>query len=149
MTIFFTSPFSPTSSIGKLTRRRLALLAFGLTMGLAGCSQAKDSDSVTLEVARAELESGRAVLIDIREPNEHAGGIAAGAQLLPMRQISTRLSEIPTDPNKPVLLICNTQNRSSATLAALREKGYGPVRFVQGGMSEWMKRGWPVVKPPL
>ena len=149
MTTYFVSPYSPTSCIGKLARRSLALLAFGLTMGLAGCSQAKDSDSVTLEVARAELESGRAVLIDIREPNEHAGGIAAGAQLLPMRQISTRLSEIPTDPNKPVLLICNTQNRSSATLAALREKGYGHVRFVQGGMSEWMKRGWPVVKPPL
>jgi len=132
-----------------LARRSLALLTLGLALGLAGCSQAKVGDSVTLEVARAELEAGRAVLIDIREPAEHAGGVAAGAQLLPMRQIGTRMSEIPTDPNKPVLLICNTQNRSSATLDALREKGYGHVRFVQGGMSEWMNRGWPVVKPPL
>jgi rhodanese-related sulfurtransferase len=149
MTTYFVSLFSPTLSIGKLARRVLALLAFGLAMGLAGCSQTKDSDSVTLEVARAEFEAGRAVLIDIREPAEHAGGVAAGAQLLPMRQISTRMSEIPNDPNKPVLLICNTQNRSSATLDALREKGYGHVRFVQGGMSEWMSRGWPMVKPPL
>ena len=148
MTSYFPSSFT-FSSGAHLARRSLAVLALGLALGLAGCSSGKAGDSVTLEVARAEFEAGRAVLIDIREPAEHAGGVAAGVQLLPMRQISTRLSEIPTDPNKPVLLICNTQNRSSATLDALREKGYGHVRFVQGGMSEWMNRGWPVVKPPL
>ena len=87
------------------------------------------------------------VLIDIREPIEHAGGVADGAKLLPMRQLASRLDEIPVDPAKPVLLICNTQNRSSATLRALRERGYGHVRYVQGGMSEWARRGWPMVKP--
>jgi rhodanese-related sulfurtransferase len=47
-----------------------------------------------------------------------------------------------------VLLICNTQNRSSATLRALRERGgYTNVRFVEGGMSEWVRRGWPTVAP--
>jgi rhodanese-related sulfurtransferase len=73
--------------------------------------------------------------------------VAKGAQLLPMRQLGARLSEIPTTKDKPVLLICNTQNRSSATLSALRERGYAHVRFVQGGMSEWVRRGWPVVRP--
>ena len=102
---------------------------------------------MSLEVARAEAEAGRAVLIDIREPSEHATGVAAHARLLPMRQLGTRLAEIPTDTSKPVLLICNTQNRSSATLKALRERGYPHVRYVQGGMSEWVRRGWPVVKP--
>jgi rhodanese-related sulfurtransferase len=86
-------------------------------------------------------------MIDIREPREHATGVAQGVQLLPMQQIGARLSEIPADKDKPVLLICNTQNRSSATLAALRERGYSHVRFVEGGMSEWARRGWPMVKP--
>jgi rhodanese-related sulfurtransferase len=117
-------------------------------MALVSCnSSASDIDAVTLDVARAELESGRAVLIDIREPAEHATGVAAGAKLLPMRQLGGRLSEIPTDPSKPVLLICNTQNRSSATLKALREKGYPHVKYVKGGMSEWARRGWPMVRP--
>jgi rhodanese-related sulfurtransferase len=119
------------------------------TAGLAGCdrSEAK-TDAVSLEVARAEHEAGRAVLIDIREPEEHATGVAAGARLLPMRQLKQRMAEIPIDPQQPVLLICNTQNRSSATLRALRERGYGHVRYVNGGMSEWARRGWPMVKPP-
>jgi rhodanese-related sulfurtransferase len=103
---------------------------------------------VSLETARAEHEAGRAVLIDIREPEEHATGVAQGARLLPMRQLSQRLHEIPTRGDQPVLLICNTQNRSSATLRALREMGYAHVRYVNGGMSEWARRGWPMVKPP-
>jgi rhodanese-related sulfurtransferase len=114
----------------------------------AGCSDAAEAaDAVSLEVARAEHESGRSLLIDIREPAEHATGVAAGARLLPMSQLGQRLGEIPVDADQPVLLICNTQNRSRATLKALREHGYGHVRFVQGGMSEWARRGWPMVRP--
>ena len=129
-------------------RRQMMALALGLCLPLAALSQAAaPADSVSLDTARADFEAGRAVLIDIREPDEHANGVAKGAQLLPMRQLSARLSEIPLATNKPVYLICNTQNRSSSTLRALRERGYPHVRFVQGGMSEWTRRGWPLVKP--
>ena len=96
---------------------------------------------------RSALQNKSAVVFDIREPVEHATGVAAGARLLPMRQLGARLAEIPTDATQPVLLICNTQNRSSRTLKALRERGYANVRFVEGGMSEWARRSWPMVKP--
>ncbi len=139
---------SGASAALHITRRGLALLVLSLGFAMSACSQqSAATDSVSLDVARAELEAGRAILIDIREPNEHATGVAKGAKLLPMSQLNTRLGEIPTATDKPVLLICNTQNRSSATLAALREHGYAHVRFVQGGMSEWNRRSWPVVKP--
>jgi rhodanese-related sulfurtransferase len=129
-------------------RRFTGALMLAGALALAGCSTDADaSNAVSLDEARAAHEAGKAVLIDIREPNEHATGVAAGAKLLPMRQLGARISEIPTDPSKPVLLICNTQNRSSATLKALRENGYAHVKFVQGGMSEWKNRGWPMVKP--
>lgn len=127
--------------------RRQVLALFG-ALAATAAGAAADADSVSLERARAEHEAGRAILIDIREPEEHAAGVAPGARLLPMRQLGARLAEIPRDPGQPVLLICNTQNRSSATLRALRERGYGHVRYVTGGMSEWTRRGWPLVKPP-
>ena len=73
------------SPLPWLSRRRtmtLALLATALVA--AGCDPAvADTDVVSLDTARAEFEAGRAVLIDIREPAEHATGVAAGAQLLP------------------------------------------------------------------
>lgn len=131
----------------QMNRRTLvALLGFG-ALGSAHAQARIDSDSVTLEVARQELESGHSLVIDIREPQEHATGVAPGMQLLPMRQLASRISEIPNDPKRPVLLICNTQNRSSTTWKFLRDKGYTNIRFVQGGMSEWARRAWPLVKP--
>jgi rhodanese-related sulfurtransferase len=101
--------------------------------------------AVPLEQARAEHEGARALLVDIRESEEHATGVVTGAQLLPMSQLSRRLTELPRD--RPVLLICNTQNRSRATYDALRERGYTNLRYVSGGMSEWNRRGWKTVKP--
>lgn len=86
------------------TRRQWAALALGLVLTAhAFGAAAEDADSVSLDTARADLESGRALLIDIREPNEHATGVAKGAKLLPMRELGTRLAEIPTVSDKPVI----------------------------------------------
>jgi rhodanese-related sulfurtransferase len=124
-----------------------ALLAVGVAMTAMGNAEA-DPNVVNLETAREKLEAGGVVMIDIREPREHATGVAPGARLIPMSQLGQRLAEIPIDPAKPVYLICNTQNRSAAVLRALRETGgYSHVRFVDGGMSGWVRRGWPVVPP--
>ena len=125
-------------------RKLLTVWAFGLA---ASAHAQVSNEFVSLDFARKEFEAGKAILIDIREPEEHATGVAKGAKLLPMRQLGARLNEIPKDPSQPVLLICNTQNRSSATLRALRERGFTHLKYVQGGMSEWTRRGWPVVKP--
>ncbi len=126
---------------------RTTLAAASLAAATASAA-ALDPIVVSLEEARALHESGQAILIDIREPREHATGVAPGARLLPMSQLGQRVAEIPADPAKPVLLICNSQNRSPAVLRALRNTGgYSHVRYVHGGMSEWARRGWPLVKP--
>jgi rhodanese-related sulfurtransferase len=131
--------------------RRMAMARTVASVGLVTAalalpmSASAQSSSVSLDQARAEHEAGKALLVDIREPDEHATGVAPGARLLPMRQLSARLAELPRD--RPVLLICNTQNRSRATFDALRERGWTNLRFVNGGMSEWNRRGWKTVKP--
>jgi rhodanese-related sulfurtransferase len=132
-------------------RRRALLLS-----GAASCSPflvwAQRADEVvSLDEAKRLREASQAVLIDIREPAEHATGVAAGALLIPTSQLGRRVAEIPLAPNQPVLLICDTQSRSSRVLRALRqqlgEQRYAHVRYVHGGMREWAKRGWPMVKP--
>jgi rhodanese-related sulfurtransferase len=145
---------APTWQPAPLNRRQglirlLSLAPAGVfSATLVACTEAANAtDRVSLDTARADHEAGRVALIDIREPVEHATGVAAGAKLLPMSQLKARLSEVPVQPDKPVYLICKTQNRSSATVKALRELGYAHVRFVDGGMSEWARRGWPMVKP--
>jgi rhodanese-related sulfurtransferase len=127
------------------------VVAWGLlgmaTLLLPACSPERALPHVSLEQARAEHESGKVLMIDIREPQEHATGVAQGVVLLPMSQVAQRVAEIPKQSDQPVLLICNTQNRSRAVTEALQEQGFTNIRYVDGGMSEWTRRGWPMVKP--
>ena len=137
---------TPSNAVSR--RWTLALCATALTAAAFAfapkVAQAQNA-MVTLDHARAEAEAGRALLVDIREPDEPATGVAPGARLVPMRQLSVRLADLPKD--RPVLLICNTQNRSRATYDALRQQGYTNLQYVVGGMSEWTRRSWPLVAP--
>ena len=114
---------------------------------LTACTDSDALEKVSLEQARIEHEGGKALLIDIRERREHLTGVAQGAMLLPMSELAQRQSLIPKNPDQPVLLICNTQNRSKATWDALKKQGYQNVRYVEGGMSQWAAKGWPLVPP--
>lgn len=132
-----------------MTKFRFFAFVFLIAAALAlqACSPEAALPNVSLEQARAEHEAGKALMIDIREQQEHATGVAQGVVLLPMSQVAQRVAEIPKRADQPVLLICNTQNRSRAVTEALKEQGFTNIRYVNGGMSEWTKRGWPMVKP--
>jgi rhodanese-related sulfurtransferase len=132
---------------GKYTCLLRAALVCVVALYMAVASPVWANPPVTLEEARAAHEQGRVLLVDIREPEEHARGVAAGAKLLPMSQLNQRVGELPKQGSKPIYLICNTQNRSARTLEWLKKQGYSEAYFVNGGMSEWVKRGWPVVAP--
>lgn len=139
-----------------MSRRLLALAALVplvrlpaalLLAACCGLAAAAEPPRVDVTAAREAAERGQAVLIDIREPDEHAQGVAPWARRLPLSQIGQRIGEIPRDADRPVLLICRTQNRSGKLAQALRERGYGNVSFVDGGMKEWQQRGYPMVAP--
>ena len=129
-----------------ILRRFFLSLACGSVLLTAACG-ANGTPVVSLEQARDALQNASARVIDIREPNEHATGVAKGALLLPMSQLNRRIAELPAPGKEPFLLICNTQNRSSRVVEQLRAAGYSNVSYVNGGMSQWAARGWPMVKP--
>ena len=160
MTCYHTSSRNPfaikrqtpgTSILLKLNRMKRitflsTLLCSSLCITLPGLAWAA-APNVTLEAARTALEQSSALVVDIREPSEHATGVAKGAVLMPIAQISKRLGELPKPGVKPLLVICNTQNRSSRIVEQLQAMGYSNASYVVGGMSQWAQRGWPMVKP--
>jgi rhodanese-related sulfurtransferase len=103
---------------------------------------------VSLDDARLLLDSGNVTVIDIRESNEHATGVAKGMKLIPMSTLDTQLIELLKDPKQSVLLICNTQNRSRKVVLDFQSRGYSNVQYIIGGISEWTKRGWALETPP-
>jgi rhodanese-related sulfurtransferase len=132
-----------------INRRTLALLGLASLALAAGCSAdaPPGPQRGSLEEGPQRFERQQVVMLDIREPDEHATGVANGARLLPMSQLNQRAGEIPKDPAQPVLIICNTQNRSSKVVQAMKDAGWTNVRYVNGGMSDWAQKGWPMVKP--
>ena len=144
---------TPTpSSHPRIARRALLQAAACAALTLPATTRAQAlpaAPKVDLETARTAAAAGQALLIDIREPDEHAAtGVAPGALRLPLSQIKERQSEIPRDPARPVLLICRTQNRSSKLAAMLQAQGYTNVSYVDGGMKEWTGRHFATEAPP-
>lgn len=58
----------------------------------------------SLEKAKAALDSGSAVLVDVRSAEAFAGQHIAGAVNIPTAEIETRLSEL--DPNAWIIPYC-------------------------------------------
>ncbi len=125
----------------------LSTLTGGILLLTAQRSAIAAVPFVKLEDARTALEKSSMMVVDIREPSEHATGVAKGAVLMPIAQISKRISELPAPKTQPFLVICNTQNRSSRIVEQLQAMGYTNASYVMGGMSQWAQRGWPMIKP--
>ena len=95
--------------------------------------------------AEARLHGGEApapILLDVREPVEHAGVRAVGAVLAPMSTLGARLDELPRD--RPLFIICAVGGRSGQVTAYLLANGWTDVLNVAGGTVAWERAGLPV-----
>ncbi len=92
---------------------------------------------ITAEELRAELEAGKDIqLIDVRQPDEHAFAKIAGAKLIPLGEIVSRMGEI--DENRETVIHCKMGGRSAKAIEALRQAGYkGELKNLRGGITAW------------
>jgi len=77
------------------------------------------------------------LLLDVREPWEYEKARIAGAQLVPMREVPARLSEI--DQGKDVVAICHHGGRSQQVALFLEKTGYQKVHNLAGGVDAWSR----------
>lgn len=86
-----------------------------------------------------------AFVVDVREPEEYVGGHVPGAVLIPLRDVPTRLGELPKE--RPVYVICRSGNRSLTAADWMAAAGVD-ARSVAGGTSAWIEAGGRVVSGP-
>jgi len=98
-----------------------------------------------------ELQSGDAVLVDLRELaelTEHGripGSVHVPRGMLEFRADPTSsYHQEPLDPSKRVILHCASGGRSALGAATLRAMGYSDVAHLDGGMTAWKEAGNPV-----
>jgi rhodanese-related sulfurtransferase len=104
--------------------------------------QAITIPTVDAHTVKAWLDQGEAVLIDVREPAEHASERIAGAKLAPLSGLDQR--SLPGDGAKRIVLHCASGARSTEAFRKL--VGRVPVEMVQleGGLAAWKRLGLPV-----
>lgn len=108
-------------------------------------------ENLTVEQVAGELDSGEAVLVDLRDSEElAASGRIPGAVHIPRGMIEFRADPSSPyhnealDPSKRTVLYCASGGRSALAAAALQELGYTNVAHLDGGFKKWAEAGQPV-----
>jgi hydroxyacylglutathione hydrolase len=96
------------------------------------------------ELGRRLRDERELVVLDVREPFEWEEGHIAGAMLIPMREVPSRLPEIPRD--RPMALVCRGGPRSSLVGSLLLQHGFTRLLNVWGGMTGWLEAGLPLAE---
>jgi rhodanese-related sulfurtransferase len=87
-----------------------------------------------------------ALVLDVRDATEFAGGHMLGAKNIPVADIEKRAGEIEKQKSRPVIVLCNEGGRASKAAALLRARGFEKVVNLSGGFPAWQQAGLPVVK---
>jgi rhodanese-related sulfurtransferase len=100
--------------------------------------------TISPEQAKRLLDQG-AMLIDIREADEHAREKIASARHLPLSKLDE--ADLAVHAGKPVIFHCRSGARTLANAPRLADKLGGDCEayVVAGGLDAWKKAGLPVI----
>jgi rhodanese-related sulfurtransferase len=100
--------------------------------------------NLTAPDAKARIDDKQPLLIlDVRQPDEFRAGHIAGAKLIPLNELRSRMSELPKETE--ILCVCRSGSRSGAAVGQLNSTGFNAVNL-RGGMTGWQMAGYPVKK---
>lgn len=87
------------------------------------------------QLAQRLQEGNSITLLDVREPHELQISQLPGAQLVPLGQLASRLSEL--DSAKEMVVFCKSGTRSARALELLVSAGFRKVKNLKGGINAW------------
>jgi rhodanese-related sulfurtransferase len=88
----------------------------------------------------------RAVVVDVSETDEFAGGHIVGSRNVPVGQFEQRLPELVKNKGVPLILVCPTGSRAQRCLAKAKTLGYEKAVVLGGGLRAWKDANLPVEK---
>lgn len=91
---------------------------------------------------KRRLDAGEAILIDIREADEHAREHILGARLAPLSSLDAH--DFDRDRGKAAVFHCKSGMRTQTNAAQLLARGFAEAGFLEGGIEAWKAAGLPV-----
>lgn len=102
---------------------------------MADAAQARVLGIKPEEVA-AMLADG-AVVVDIRDPDEHANGHIPGSVNISRGKLEMNVEGVLPDLDTVILCYCNANNRGALSAASLKDMGYRNAHYIAGGLNAW------------
>ncbi len=100
---------------------------------------------ITVDQLKEILDQGDGVtLVDVRSPAEVAQGMIAGAKHVPLHLLPMSVSGL--EKEKPVVFYCLSGGRSAQASAFASAQGFGQVFNLRGGISAWVRQGYPIAR---
>ena len=93
--------------------------------------------SITTAALRSLLNADfKGLLIDVREPDEHAIAHIPGSRLMPLTSLTEQLDRLPMD--RDIYIHCKSGMRSAKAATILIDRGFPRVINVAGGIDAWL-----------
>jgi rhodanese-related sulfurtransferase len=90
------------------------------------------------DVLKARLEANESIVIlDVRQPEEHAEKNIPGAILIPLGELPMRMGELDAYKGKELVVYCRSGNRSGQACMLLQMQGFTNAVNLRGGMLAW------------
>lgn len=93
-----------------------------------------------------QLLNRDALVLDVRETKELAGGKLPHAVHIPLSELDKRAGELSKHVSRPVVAYCARGQRSRGAGGALTKAGFKDVYHLTGGLAAWRSAGLPVEK---
>jgi rhodanese-related sulfurtransferase len=100
-------------------------------------SETETTTEITPDEAEAKVAAG-AQLLDVRQTYEWDQGHIEGAEHVPLENLPAKAGEL--DRDREVVLQCRSGSRSAFATAALREAGFEAFNLA-GGLQAWVEQG--------
>ncbi len=108
--------------------------------------RATGGPSVNPSQATQLINREDALMVDVRDPGEYGAGHILGAKNLPLSGLASGAELAAKRKDRPLIVYCDTGNRSAKAAAALKSQGYTRVVNLSGGLGAWQQAGLPVEK---
>lgn len=122
------------------------LLGIGIlaVWGLSGCASRTQAGTpgqeayhkISAEEAKEMMDEGGVTVVDVRTPEEYAGGHVPGAVNVPNEEIGDGQPEALADKDATILVYCRSGRRSKDAADKLVKQGYENL-YDFGGIIDW------------
>jgi len=116
------------------------LFASTLVNAIRGIKQISPAEATHL------INHKDALVLDVREDKEFAGGHIINSLHIPMAKVQDQLTKLSKHKSSPIIVSCRSGARSNSICGVLKKNGFENVANLKGGLIAWQNANMPINK---